>query len=203
MKTCRLFLSRHALLWMISLTLLMSEGSGATVVSGTVRDGETGVPLFPATIRVGGTNAGTVTNPDGRFEIPVARLPVNLLCSHIGYRSDSLSVGSSDSVLFALIPVVYEMEELVVSAEDPATSIMRKVIERKRLRYLKLESLKANAYTRLTLRKDSTIVSVIESMSEAFWHKKKGWREILVAKRTTRNMEEDISLPAAAFMVNL
>ena len=122
MKTFRLPVPCRAPLWIFSLALLVSEASGATVVSGRVRDEETGAPLFPATIRVGDTNVGTVTNPDGRFEISVPRLPVDLLCSHIGYRSDSLSVTSSVSVLFSLIPVTYEMEELVVFAEDPAAS---------------------------------------------------------------------------------
>jgi hypothetical protein len=184
------------------LALLASSASARVVVSGTVMDGVTGEALFPATIRVGGTNVATVTNSDGRFEISVSDLPVMLLCSHIGFRTDTLSVRSVTSVVFALAPVMYEMEELVVSAEDPAISIMRKVIERKLLWKDKLTSLKANAYTRITLRKDSTIVSVIESMSEAFWLKERGWREILKAKRTTRNMEEDVSLPAAAFMDN-
>jgi len=174
------------------------------VLYGVVKDDLTGEPLFPATLRVTGTHTATVTNPDGRFELAVSSVPVTLLCSHIGFRSASILVAadSSGTVVFDLTPVMYKMEELVVTAEDPAISIMRKVIERKQ-QAQGPKSLKANAYTRLTLRKDSTIVSVIESMSEAFWQKDEGWREILKAKRTTRNLKEDLDMPAASFMENL
>jgi hypothetical protein len=184
--------------------LVASDACGEVVLSGVVKDDLTGEPLFPAILRVSGTHTATVTNPDGRFELAVRSVPVTLLCSHIGFRSVSILVAAdfTGDIVFELTPVMYEMEELVVTAEDPAISIMRKVIERKQ-QAQRPTSLKANAYTRLTLRKDSTIVSVIESMSEAFWQEEDGWREVLKAKRTTRNLQEDLDTPAASFMKNL
>jgi hypothetical protein len=195
-----------ALKWVILVcSTLFISGTVFTeeVVSGSARSAETGEPLFPATIRVIGSNVATVTNPDGRFEVSVDRLPVDFACSHIGFRSQTMTVQSSVEPMFLLVPVMIELEELVVTAEDPANSIMRKVIERKQSRRGSVTALKANAYSRMTLRKDTTIVSIVETMSEAYWRKGKGWREILKAKRTTRNMQEDMDVPAAAFMEDL
>lgn len=175
---------------------------GETVIRGVVRNAETGEGLFPATIRVGRSNTATVTNPEGRFEFAVEGLPAALTASHIGFRSATVTATTSE-VTFDLSPVVYALDELVVTAEDPATSIVRKVIEKKQERLARLASLKAKAYTRLTLRRDTTIVSVIESVSDAFWRKDGGWREVLRAKRMTRNMDADAAMPAVAFMDNL
>ncbi|MBS12177.1 MAG: hypothetical protein CME19_11320 [Gemmatimonadetes bacterium] len=190
-----------------SVCLLLALGAttrAESVITGSARNVESGETLFPATIRVVGTHVATVTNPDGRFETAVGTLPVSLACSHIGYRTDTVRVETAEKpITFLMIPVMPEMETLVVTAEDPAFSIMRKVIERKKEWKSDLPSLKANAYTRMTLRKDTTIGSVIESLSDAFWREGKGWRELLRAKRTTRNMEEDLSLLAAAFVNSL
>jgi len=191
------------ILTVLLVTCVASTSQADVVVSGDVSDAVTGVALFPATVRIAGTNTATVTNPDGRFALNVRSLPVRLVVSHIGYRSDSTTVEKEATVSVRMIPVMLELDEIVVTAEDPAISIMRKVIERKQVWRENLESLKAKAYTRLTLRKDTTIVSVIESMSDAFWRDQKGWREVLLAKRTTRNMEADLQFPAAAFMDNL
>ena len=183
--------------------LFVSYTTAQVVVSGDVRNRETGEVLFPATIRIEGTNIATVTNSDGRFELTVEGFPVILSFSHIGFRSDTMRIVDSAHVRTRMTPVLLELDEIVVTAEDPATSIMRKVIERKKAWRQDLESLKANAYTRLTIRKDSKIVSVVESMSEAFWREDGGWREILKAKRMTRNMAEDLEVPAVAFIDNL
>lgn len=59
-----------------------------TTVKGTVRDGATGVGLVGAQIVVADTTLGTLSRPDGSFELvlPVSP-PLNLLVSALGYES--------------------------------------------------------------------------------------------------------------------
>ncbi len=182
---------------------LHASSTTNVIVRGSVRDATSGQPLSPATVRVDNTYLGTITSQQGEFELRIERLPARLLVSHIGYESTDLTISSSGSYDFHLLPVTYEMEELVVTAEDPAISIMRKVIERKRQWRQDLKTFRVDAYNRFTHRKDSTIVSVIESLSEAYWDHEKGWREIVKSRRQTKNIDIEDSFPAAVFIDNL
>ena len=189
------------------LTLLIfslpSPGDEAPILPGTVKVAVTGLPLSPATVRVDGTYLGTITNQQGEFERRLRALPVTVHLSHIGYESIKRIVEHDPEQVFLLVPVTLELEELVVTAEDPAVGVMRKVIERKREWRKDLKTFRVDAYNRFTHRKDSLIVSVIENLSEAYWDRERGWREVVKSRRQTDNIDLDDSFPAAVFVENL
>jgi hypothetical protein len=84
-----------------------------------------------------------------------------------------------------LTPVTYELEELVVSGEDPAVSIMRKVIERKQAWRRTLTTYQAEAYTRFMLYRASELVQMKEEIKQSYWRPGAGVREVIRAQRTS------------------
>ncbi len=197
------------LLGLVLPLAFVSEAGAQSVIRGTIVDAETGEALPAATIQVEGTYRGTITNVDGLYELGLDALgldalPVTLIIRYIGYETERrvLSASSSDLQNFQLRPVVYEAEEVVITGEDPAIRIMREVIERKKVWRAALETYDAIAYNRFAISNDTGIVSIIETVTEAFWDKERGIREVLKARRETSNMEIE-ALPAALFVTNL
>lgn len=175
------------------------------VVTGRVTDASTGEPLPAANLQIDGTYRGTITNNDGFYELRLEELPATVLIRFIGFETDSLTIrettpGRQD---VALAPITYEMEEVVVTGEDPAIGIMRRVIERKQEWRAALATYHVEAYNRFTMENDTGIVSIIESLTETYWDKERGLREVVKSQRQTSNMMFDEFLPATLFVTNL
>jgi TonB-dependent starch-binding outer membrane protein SusC len=67
--------------------------SAQSLVKGLVSD-ESGEPVIGATVRVLGTNDGTVTDLDGRFQV-TAKSNAQLSISYIGYVTQKVNVGGA------------------------------------------------------------------------------------------------------------
>jgi hypothetical protein len=173
-------------------------------VSGFVRDAETRDELPAANIQIIGTLRGTITNQDGRFNLELDRLPVTLHITYIGYETRDIQINEEKRTPLDILlkPVILESEAIIVTAEDPAMGIMREVIKRKLQWREKINTYEANAYSRLVLENDSGIVSVAESISEAFWDKKKGPREVIKSKRQTNNMSDRSNFATVSYVPN-
>lgn len=52
---------------------LLGSSLFSQVITGTVYDGATGEPLPGATVRVQGTNIGTLTDEKGAFSLPIKK----------------------------------------------------------------------------------------------------------------------------------
>lgn len=176
----------------------------ADVISGTVVDAATGGELPGATIQIIGTYRGTIANARGRFQLRADRYPVRLLVRFIGYESRTIDVAEpTDGLSVELVPVAFEMPEVVITGEDPAVRIMRRVIEEKQRWQASLETYSVDAYNRFRMANDTGIVSIWESRTRAFWHREHGVREVSLWQEQTENMDIDDLLPAAMFVVNL
>jgi hypothetical protein len=172
------------------LVFAQAQESKPNRVEGIVIDGETGETLPSAHVVIESTYRGTITNADGHFSLKVHQWPVTLSFRFIGYetREITLNKAPSEPLRVVLQPRYVEMDEVVVTGEDPAVSIMRKVIEKKQQWRAKLQSYQAQAYTRMILSSDSAIASISESITTAYWDKEKGHREVVKAKKQTANM---------------
>lgn len=186
--------------WVTGVMPVMAE----TVIRGVVIDGETGEPLPQATVQVLGTYEGAITNLEGAYELVVKQVPSVVRVSYIGYQFVEIVVDENATAVHnvALSPVPIVMDELVVTAKDMGPNIMRKVIVQKQTWWPSLETFQVRAYSRFTYRNEVEIVGMVESLSDAFWDREKGWREIVKDKRETKNIDWDFALPAAA-AVNL
>jgi len=172
-------------------------------IEGRIADAETGEPLPAAHIVIKDTYKGTISNQDGEFSLIISELPVTLIARFIGFESQEITVTDPNKpVDFLLKPSVADLGEITVSGEDPAIAIMREVIERKKIWRADLETYKAEAYTRQQLKNDTSIISISESVSIAYWDKEKGSREILKSKRQTANMDEASNFAGVSYLPN-
>ena len=195
------------LVFFFFLLFILIDPQGAfsqKIIHGTVKDAQTGNFLPAANIVIEGTYRGTITNEEGRFSLKIKQLPATLRVTYIGYLAERRviysSSGSEQNIL--LKPTVFEFGPIVVTAEDPAIAIMREVIKRKQIWRAKLYSYKARAFTRQRLENDSSIVSITESISVAFWDKNKGAREVIQSKRQTSNVKEQENFAGASYVPN-
>lgn len=195
------------LLLLLLLLVACSSAQAQKTISGTITDAKTGETLPSTNILIENTYRGTISNTDGSYTItiPDSLLPATLVVRYIGYQTKSRTISeqSSPKQDFALQPAVTEMEEILVTDEDPGVSIMREVIKQKQQWRQKLETYRADAYTRQTLSNDTAIVSITESVSEVFWDKEQGHREVLKSKRQTANLQDDQNFAGVSYLPNL
>lgn len=171
-------------------------------VEGRIADSETGEPLAAAHVIIKDTYRGTISNQDGAFSIVVSEFPVTLVVRFLGFETQEKVINSNDDpVDFLLKPSVAEME-ITVTGEDPGIQIMREVIRRKQIWRADLETYVAEAYTRQQLKNDTTIVSISESISTAYWDKERGSREVLKSKRQTANMDAGSNFAGVSYLPN-
>ena len=193
-------------LFVFCLLFLFTSSSvfGQTEITGVVSDAETGETLPSATILLEGSYRGTVTNTEGYFSFSVDKLPATLLIRYIGYESQQAEITSETDfpLEIELSLSVTELEEIEVTERDPGLSIMERVIVRKKLWRESLETYKVNAYTRQSLRNDTSIVSISESSSVAFWDHERGHREVQLSRRQTSNLSEDQNFAGVRYQPN-
>jgi TonB-linked SusC/RagA family outer membrane protein len=89
--------------------------------SGKITD-PNGAPLFNATVKIKGTNIGTVTNADGTFSLKSNSAKVTLEISSIGYGMKTISATADQPVAVSLELDSKSLSEVVVTGVGVATS---------------------------------------------------------------------------------
>jgi TonB family protein len=84
------------------------------VVTGQVLDSEDGKGLPGVNVTIRGTNIGTVTDEEGRYQIPMDSLQDGLLFSFIGFESREAVPGNSGELDVTLSPDIAQLSEVVV-----------------------------------------------------------------------------------------
>jgi len=82
-------------------------------VSGTVTDASTDTPLPGATVSLQGSNQGTATDSDGRYELDVPS-DGTLMVSFVGYTAKEVPVNGRTTINIALAPAQKQLDEVVV-----------------------------------------------------------------------------------------
>ena len=202
-------LQRFLLLLICTLLLLGFSGVEESkaqnlLLKGSVQDAKSGEPLPAANIIIKDSYTGTISNLDGQFELKLSVLPTTIIVRYIGYFSQELRIDQiqHEPIIIRMQPNVRELGEVVVTGGDPALEIMREVIRRKQIWRAELQSYTAQAYTRQRLESDSKIASITETLSEVFWDKIKGSREVITSKRQTANIGMEENFAAASFIPN-
>src|SRR5690625_2506514 len=83
-------------------------------VTGQVTDAATGETLPGVNIAVEGTNRGTVTDNDGEYNIQIEDTETVLNFSFIGYATQSITVGDSQTINVALEQDLGRLDEVIV-----------------------------------------------------------------------------------------
>lgn len=192
---------------LILLWLTASPGFAQKIIRGTITDAQTGETLPSANISIDNTYRGTISNENGSYSlsIPDSLLPAGLTVRYIGYQTQNIAISDDTpgQQNIALRPSVTEMDEIVVTDENPGVRIMREVIRRKQQWRQKLDTYQAEAYTRQSLANDTSIVSITESISRIYWDKERGHREVLKSKRQTANIPAAENFAGVSYLPNL
>jgi len=85
-------------------------------VTGTVTDGNSGIPLAGANVLIKGTSNGTSTDFDGNYSLVVSDPSATLVYSFIGYTSQEIVVNNQTTINVALIEDANQLNEVVVTA---------------------------------------------------------------------------------------
>lgn len=151
------------LLLMVGLSM-----KAQTLVSGVVKDQQTGRPLSHVSIVAEGTKTHVVSNEEGRFTLKTARQPKYLHLSHLGYkkRKHPLEAGKTENIEILMASSSVELSEVVVSLEDP-TAIVKAAISRIERNYPQEKEL-VRCFYRETARKGSRFISVAEAVTEMY-----------------------------------
>ncbi len=163
----------------------LNAAQAQRVFRGAITDADTGEPLAYVTLQVKETGGGTITNAAGIFEVNIARLPATVIARHIGYETREMLLDDQSPARFdvQLVPAAYELEEVVVTGEDPAYNIMRKVIERKQRDRLRLSSYLADTYSRFALYSEFDLAQMQETIARHYWRPGEGTRSLIRARR--------------------
>lgn len=117
-------------------------------ISGKVFD-EKGEPLPYATIYERNSSNGTVSNAKGEYHLTVGAGDHEIVFQYIGYvtRVETVKAGSKPVHLDARLESSnLELNEVVITSEDPAVRIMREVIARRKYYKSKVKDYSCDAY---------------------------------------------------------
>ena len=96
---------------MLVVQLTFAQGK---TISGTVSD-DSGLPLPGATVLLKGTSSGTSTDFDGKYSIST-NTGATLVYSFVGYKTQEVTVGSSNTINVTMQESASALEEVVVVA---------------------------------------------------------------------------------------
>ena len=133
----------------LSLGLLLSTMLyGQITISGMVRD-EKSNPVPFATIYVKNTTMGTSANSEGEYSLQIKPGQYEVLFKAVGYRQESrkLDIKASQVVNVTLTTENYQLKDVTIfSGEDPAYSIIRKAVKRRKTYLNEVKAYTADVY---------------------------------------------------------
>lgn len=97
----------------ISLALLMTSGSSARIVTGTVVDANND-PILGVCVVLKGTTTGTVTDMDGKFSLNVPETNAVLVFSFVGFKTQEVDVKLAKTLYVMMDEEVSMLDECVV-----------------------------------------------------------------------------------------
>ena len=173
-------------------------------LSGLVVDAESQQPLPSATIRIGSTSKGTVTNAQGQFRISLPQQTVTLVVSYLGYESDTIVVVLNENLFRAvrLRQNAIQLAGVTVTDEDPAYEIIRRAIESKKKWMAQLHTFEGRAFNRTQIRTDSTIAAITEAYSVLYWNRNDSLREVVLQQKQTGNLPRSFQASSVNSIIN-
>ena len=126
-KTNKMFLTASA--------MILSVSAQAFTLKGVVVDNSTKEPLIGATVQVGGTTTGVITDIDGRFEIKdIKGKTCTLIVQYVSYKTQEIVVekGQKDDLVIALASDNQQLDEVTVVARKNLENERSLMMERQK-----------------------------------------------------------------------
>lgn len=136
------------------------------VVSGVVTDQKTGDPLRQVSVSVG--RVAVVTNEDGDFTLKLSEMPSTVHVSHVGYKSQRVSLkdGQTVGLRIRLVPASIQLREIVVRNQN-ARELVDIAIDKIPENYSKSPEL-LKAFYRETAMKRKHYIYVAEGVEDMY-----------------------------------
>jgi TonB-dependent SusC/RagA subfamily outer membrane receptor len=99
--------------WLMLALMMPAWLFAQTIISGSVNDGTTNMPLQGVTVAERGTNNATQTDAQGKFSLTVKSRNAKLVLSFIGFISQTID--AENNVVVSLVPDNVKMTEVVVT----------------------------------------------------------------------------------------
>jgi outer membrane receptor protein involved in Fe transport len=120
--------------WLIAGLFSLSANAQTVTISGKVNNSASKESVPAVSVSVKGTNQGTYTNSNGEFSIRVAKLPVTLVFSSIGYDNQELTVSDATKPADVDLQVNNALgQEVVVAATRTPTRILESPVTVERM----------------------------------------------------------------------
>ena len=136
----------HYILTLMLMAIGIMEAAGAglrTEIVGLVRDSVTHEPVAYAAIFLKGSDRGSLTDENGRFEIVTTAIFTSLEVSTIGYNDKTVFVkkGQKNDIIIDLVPTGLALKEVLVKPKkekyskknNPAVAFVEKLMKRKHM----------------------------------------------------------------------
>ncbi len=122
------FKMKQLFIWFIFFSLSLQA---QIQVNGIIKDADTKKALPFATL-ITETGFTTISDVDGKFQFALPAQPETLTISYVGYTTRTISIFEKKSFFTILLsPKTDALKEVVVSNENPANSIIAKVIQQR------------------------------------------------------------------------
>jgi len=135
--------------------LQLSFAQSQTVVSGKVVDESTGEPVPFANVYFYGSDRGTTTDFEGRYQLKTYELYDSLVVSYIGYFTKVIAINqdTTQELNVELKSETVSLDEVVImSGENPAWAIIRNVVANKEQHDKRsLEAFEYDSYSKIEL----------------------------------------------------
>jgi hypothetical protein len=182
--------------------IITASSAQQAVVSGVISDSAGSEPLRFVTVRAEGTKNGVISTTGGKYLLKLKPGEYTLSFSMIGYETARHKIVLKDSVKLdvKLREAAYTTSEVVVTAEDPAVALMRRVLKRKEQQRDSIQNYSYMLYTKLVVSADSTtagrssssgdtaIVSILESFSKGYFKKPDSYYNEILQRRQSANI---------------
>jgi hypothetical protein len=190
--------------FLVLITALSATADERYTVHGRIADRTTSEPLPAAHVRVLNTSQGTITGTGGGYTLQLEPGTYTIVVRMLGYKPDSAMVTVRGDVRHDVMlePSEIVLPEVVITSEDPAVEIIRRAIAAKHAWAGKLFSYQCNAFTRQILQRDTSIASITESFTTAYWQQGDTLREVVKQRRQTENVKSSFNFASVGQIVN-
>lgn len=182
---------------------------------------ENGHPLPFATLHIMGTTTGTTSNSNGDYRLKLDSGKYTIVVQYIGYRKEQKTVEIDSSTIkmdFQLLPEVFKLREVVVTAgENPADRVIREAINKRKFYLKEVNAYACNVYIKgvqrldtfpdkifgqkLTL--DTGIVYLSESISELKFMQPDKINERMISSKVSGNNQGFSWNQASDMLINM
>jgi hypothetical protein len=191
------------------LLVLIIKTSNAITIHGTVF-GANNEKLGYSNIFVKGTSNGTSANADGQYHFDLPPGNYEIVFQHLGYQQhvEQVNLQKDLELNITLEQIQYQIKDVVINGnEDPAISVIRKAIERRKYFLNVVESYSCDAYVKgmerileapdkilgrkinrtgvLTGPNNSGILYLSESQSKLYYKKPNKFHEVIYSSKVS------------------